>query len=135
MLFHEVKQWAGRVQEVLDKSPVEAKVLNLGLFKLTLLWLEVELLLAEAFQDETSDPIVFLQHFGVDEDVIKVHAHYTLHNEVLEDVIHHGLKGGQAVGETEEHDKQLKQSPVCLEGHLPLVSYLNAHIVVTPPDV
>ncbi|KAG5723895.1 hypothetical protein E4T56_gene9823 [Termitomyces sp. T112] len=86
-------------------------------------------------QDETGDLTVFLQHFGVDEDVIEVHAHYTLHNEVLEDVIHHGLEGGQAVGETEEHDEQLKQSPVSPEGHLLLVSFLNAHIVVTPSDI
>ncbi|KAG5335269.1 hypothetical protein C0989_001606 [Termitomyces sp. Mn162] len=97
--------------------------------------LEVELVLAEAFQDEMSDLMVFLQCFGVDEDVIEVHAHYTLYNEVLKDIIHHGLEGGWAVGETKEHDEQLKQSLVGLEGHLLLVSFLNAHIVVTPPDI
>ncbi|KAG5334045.1 hypothetical protein C0989_004507 [Termitomyces sp. Mn162] len=97
--------------------------------------LEVELVLVEALQDKTGDPAVFLQCFGVDEDVIKVYAHYTLCNEVLEDVVHHGLEGGWAIGETEEHDKQLKQFPVGLEGCLLLISFLNAHIVVTPPDV
>ncbi|KAG5352996.1 hypothetical protein C0989_011280 [Termitomyces sp. Mn162] len=71
----------------------------------------------------------------MDKDVIEIHAYYTLCNEVPEDVVHHGLKGGQAIGETKEHDKWLEQSPVGPEGHLPLVSFLNAHIVVTPPDV
>ncbi|KAG5348415.1 hypothetical protein C0989_010578, partial [Termitomyces sp. Mn162] len=97
--------------------------------------LEVELVLAEAFQDKASDLIVFLQHFGIDEDAIKVYTHYALHNEVLEDVVYHGLEGGRAVGESEEHNKWLKQSPVGLEGSLPLVSFLDAHIVVTPPDI
>ncbi|KAG5349138.1 hypothetical protein C0989_005657 [Termitomyces sp. Mn162] len=75
------------------------------------------------------------QHFGVDEDVVEVHAHYTLHNEVPEDFIHHGLEGGWAVGETKEYNKWLKQSLVGLEGHLPLISLLNVHIVVTLLDV
>ncbi|KAG5336895.1 hypothetical protein C0989_011634 [Termitomyces sp. Mn162] len=113
----------------------QAEVLNLSLFKLALLWLEVELMLVEVFQDKTSDLMVFLQHFGIDENVIKVHAHYTLHNEVPEDVVHHSLEGGWAVGETKEHVEWLEQFPVGPEGHLPLISFLNVHIVVTPPDV
>ncbi|KAG5337050.1 hypothetical protein C0989_011015 [Termitomyces sp. Mn162] len=113
----------------------QAKVLNSGLFKLTLLWLEVELVLAEAFQDKASDPTVFLQHFGVDEDVVKIHTCYTLHYEVPEDVIHHSLEGGGAIGEFKEYNKQLKQSLVGPEGSLPLISFLSAHIVVTPPDI
>ncbi|KAG5349611.1 hypothetical protein C0989_002761 [Termitomyces sp. Mn162] len=87
----------------------QAKILNPDLFKLALYWLEC---------------------FSVDEDVIKVHAHYTLCNEVPEDVVHHGLKGGQAVGKTKEYDKWLEQFLVGLKGHLPLISFLNAHIIV-----
>ncbi|KAG5336847.1 hypothetical protein C0989_011778 [Termitomyces sp. Mn162] len=96
---------------------------------------EVELVLAEVFQDKASDLTVFLQHFGIDEDVIKVYTHYALCYEVLEDVVHHGLKGGGAISESKEHNKQLKQFPVGLEGSLPLISFLDAHIVVTPPDI
>ncbi|KAG5337720.1 hypothetical protein C0989_009014 [Termitomyces sp. Mn162] len=96
---------------------------------------KVELVLAEVFQDEVSDPTVLLQHFGVDDNVIKVYAHYTLHNEVPEDVIHHGLEGGGAVGESKEHNEWLEQSLVGLEGGLPLVSLLDMHIVVAPPDI
>ncbi|KAG5348619.1 hypothetical protein C0989_009449 [Termitomyces sp. Mn162] len=109
----------------------QAEVLDLGLFELALLQLEVELVLVEAFQNETSDPMVFLQCFGVDEDVVEVHAHYTLHNEVLEDIVHYGLEGGWAVGETKEHNKWLGQFLVGLEGHLLLI----AHIVVTPLNI
>ncbi|KAG5348964.1 hypothetical protein C0989_006843, partial [Termitomyces sp. Mn162] len=64
-----------------------------------------------------------------------VHTHYALCYEVLEDVVHHSLEGGGAVGESKEHNEQLKQSLVGLEGSLPLISFLNAHIVVTPLDV
>ncbi|KAG5335719.1 hypothetical protein C0989_000561 [Termitomyces sp. Mn162] len=106
-----------------------------GLFKLALLQFEVELVLAEVFQYKASDPIVFFQHFGVDEDVVKVYAHYALHDEVPENVVHHSLEGGGAVGESKEHNKQLEQSSVGLESDLPLVSILDMHIVVAPPDV
>ncbi|KAG5349176.1 hypothetical protein C0989_005448 [Termitomyces sp. Mn162] len=103
----------------------QAKVLDPGLFKLTLPQLEVELVLVEAFQDKASDLMVFLQHFGIDEDVIKV----------LEYVVHHGLEGGGAIGESKEHNKQLKQSLVGLEGSLLLIFLLNVHVVVTPLDI
>ncbi|KAG5334842.1 hypothetical protein C0989_002805 [Termitomyces sp. Mn162] len=92
----------------------QAKILNLGLFKLTLLWFEC---------------------FGVDEDVVDIYTHYALCNEVLEDVIHHGLESGRAVGESEEHNKQLEQSLVGPEGGLPLISFLDMHIVVAPLDI
>ncbi|KAG5351623.1 hypothetical protein C0989_005591 [Termitomyces sp. Mn162] len=112
----------------------QTKILDLGLFKLALLWFEVELVLAEAFQDEASDLMVLLHCFSVDEDIVEVYAHYALCNEVLEDVVHHGLEGGGAVGKSEEHNKQLEQSLVGLEGSLPLISLLDIH-VVAPPDV
>ncbi|KAG5336712.1 hypothetical protein C0989_012024 [Termitomyces sp. Mn162] len=112
-----------------------AKVLNPGLFKLALLWLEVELVLAEAFQNKASDLTVFLQHFDIDENGIKVHTHYALCYEVPEDVVHHSLEGGRAISKSKEHNEWLKQSPVGLEGSLPLISLVNAHIVVTPLDI
>ncbi|KAG5337138.1 hypothetical protein C0989_010565 [Termitomyces sp. Mn162] len=113
----------------------QAKVLNPGLFKLALLQFKVELVLAEAFQNEASDLTMFLQRFSIDEDVVKVHTHYTLCYKVPEDVIHHGLKGGRAISESEEHNEQLKQSLVGLEGSLPLVSLLDAHVIVTLLDI
>ncbi|KAG5333671.1 hypothetical protein C0989_005038 [Termitomyces sp. Mn162] len=79
--------------------------------------------------------MVFLQHFGIDEDVVKVYTHYALCYEVLEDVIHHGLNGGGAIGESKEHHKQLKQSSVGSKGGLLLVSFLDVHIVVTLLDI
>ena len=53
-------------------------------------------------------------------------------NEVLEDVIHHGLEGGQAVGEAEEHDQGFEEAPIHLEGSFPLISFFDSYIVVSP---
>ncbi|KAG6867559.1 hypothetical protein C0993_001205, partial [Termitomyces sp. T159_Od127] len=96
---------------------------------------EVELVLVETFQDNTCDLAVLLKHFDVDEDVVEVYAHYSLCNEVLEDVIYHCLEGGQAIGESKEHNKRFKQSLVGLEGSFPLILLLNVHVVVTPLDI
>jgi hypothetical protein len=43
---------------------------------------------------------VFFQVLGEDEDVVDVYAYDTMTDEVLEDVIHHGLEGGQAISHT-----------------------------------
>ncbi|KAG5349548.1 hypothetical protein C0989_003210 [Termitomyces sp. Mn162] len=102
---------------------------------LTLLQFEIELVMVEAFQDKAHDLAVLLQCFGVDKDVVKVYKHYTFGNEVLEDILHHCLEGGWTIGESEEHDKRFKQPPVGLEGSLPFVSLMDAHIVVAPLDI
>ncbi|KAG5718751.1 hypothetical protein E4T56_gene2632 [Termitomyces sp. T112] len=100
-----------------------------------LLTAEKTLELARRLSELAEDALELAGHFGVDEDVIEVYAHYPLCDEVLEDVVHHGLEGGGAVGESEEHNKQLKQFPVGLEGGLPLISLLDTHLVVAPSDV
>ncbi|KAG6896183.1 hypothetical protein C0993_008694, partial [Termitomyces sp. T159_Od127] len=63
---------------------------------------EVELMLVEAFQDNVRDLVVLLKHLGVDEDVVKVYAHYTFRNEVPEDVVHHCLESGHTAGESDK---------------------------------
>ncbi|KAG5351689.1 hypothetical protein C0989_005244 [Termitomyces sp. Mn162] len=87
------------------------------------------------FQDKVCDLAVLFQHFSVDEDVIEVYAHHVFGNKFLEDIVHHCLKGGWAIGESKEHNERFKQSPVGLEGNLPLISLLDAHVVVAPPDI
>ena len=55
-----------------------------------------------------------------------------LHDEVLEDIIHHGLECCQTVGESEEHDKRFKEATVCVNGSLPLTTILYPYIVEPP---
>ena len=43
-------------------------------------------------------------HVSVYQDIVHVDHHIAFINEVLEDVVHHGLEGGWAVGEAKEHD-------------------------------
>ena len=70
-----------------------------------------------------------------DQDVIQIDHHDTLHYEVPEDVIHHGLEGSRTVGHSKEHYQGFEQTSIGLEGRLSLVSGLNADIVETPTDV
>ncbi|KAG5348850.1 hypothetical protein C0989_007742 [Termitomyces sp. Mn162] len=86
-------------------------------------------------QNKASDLMVFLQHFGIDENVIKVYTYYAFSYEVPKDVVHYSLKAGEAIGESKEYNEWLKQSLVGLEGGLPLGFFLDVHIVVTPPDI
>ncbi|KAG6805038.1 hypothetical protein H0H92_001038, partial [Tricholoma furcatifolium] len=61
-----------------------------------------------ALQDEACNVTVFFKGLCEDEDVIEVHAHHALGDEVMKDVVHHGLEGGRAIGEAEEHDERLE---------------------------
>jgi len=45
---------------------------------------------------------------GKDKDVVQVDYHYTLSNEISEDIIDYCLEDGQAVGYSKEHYKRLK---------------------------
>ena len=67
--------------------------------------------------------------------MINVNGHEALVNELLENVIHHGLEGGWAVGETEVHDQGFKESAVDLAGSFPLVTLFNTYIVISPAYV
>src|SRR6266436_5953080 len=80
-------------------------------------------------------PIMLLHCLREDEDVIQVDTDYTLRDQILEYLVHHGLEGGRAVGEAEEHDQGFKKSSVCAECGLPLITFLNADIVVSPSDI
>ena len=82
----------------------EAQVLNLGFCKLALVMAEVQLVLSESSEHQACHPVMFFHCFYEDEDVIQVNTDYTFRDEVLEDIIHHGLESGRAVGEAKEHD-------------------------------
>ena len=90
---------------------------------------------SEHIQDSGYDlPMVF-DRASVYQDIVHIDRHISFINEVLEDVIHHGLEGGQAVGEAEEHHQGFKEAPICSEGGFPLVSLLDSYIVVSPTYV
>src|SRR5258708_35652304 len=72
---------------------------------------------------------------GVNEYVIHIADGLIAVDEGVEDVIHHGLEGGGGVTQSEEHDKQLKESLVCGEGWLPLISFFETDIVEAPVEV
>ena len=78
--------------------------------------------------------MLFLR-LGEDQDVVQVDHHNTFRYEVLEDIIHHSLEGGQTVSHSKEHYQEFEQASIGLEGHLPLISGLNANIVETPTDI
>jgi hypothetical protein len=113
----------------------EAQVFDLGLCKLALVMSEIEFVLSESFQYQTCDSVVLFHRLCKDEDVIQVDTDHTLGDEILENVIHHGLEGGRAVSETEEHHQRFKESSVGVECSLPFITFLDTNIVVPPSDI
>ena len=77
-------------------------------------------------------PAVFLQVICEDEDVIQVDDDVPLVDEVPEDVVHHPLNGQRGVAESKEHDRGFVQTSIGPEGCLPLVTFCDANVVVSP---
>jgi len=67
-----------------------------------------------------------------DQDVVQIHHHNAFHYKVLEDIVHHSLESSRTVGYPKEHHQGFKHASISPEGHLLLVSGLNADIVETP---
>ena len=92
-------------------------------------------MLSESVQDLSDYLPVFVQVLGENKDVVQIYTNHPFTNQILEDVIHHGLEGSWTVSKAEHHHQWLKQSPVGPKGCLPLISFLDPDIVVPPSDI
>ena len=74
---------------------------------------------------------MLLFHPGKDQNVIQIDHHDAFCYEVLEDVVHHGLEGGQAVSHAKEHYQGFEQASIGLE-----VSQTSfGHISINSPSI
>ena len=92
-------------------------------------------MLSQDLQYSLNSSCMFFYRPSEDENVVQVDNYYTLHNEILEDVIHHCPEGGQTVSHTNKYHKGLKQTMVSMEGYLSLISGLDTYIVKSPSNV
>jgi hypothetical protein len=73
--------------------------------------------------------------FGMDGDVVHIYREPSLGHLSPEYRVHHHLKGGWRVGETEEHDCGFEKPLWSKEGSFPLITVFDTDIVVSPPDI
>ena len=110
-------------------------MLNSRLLELALLWLEIQIIRLHTSQDLVDDLSMFDDVATENEDVVEVHGDLAFHDEVLEDVIHERGERAGRVRQTKEYDGWLEESSVGCERSLPLVTSLDADVVVAPSDV
>ena len=79
--------------------------------------------------------LVIGEGVGVDEDIIRMAYGLTIVDEVLEDIIHHHLEHCGGVTQSKEHDGWLKQPSVSSERSLPLIPFLDLHVIESPLEV
>ena len=72
---------------------------------------------------------------GVDEKIVHIDDEPSFGDHIAKRVVHEPLKGGGGVGKPEEHYGGFEESLMGDEGCFPLVTVLNSHVVVPPPDV
>ena len=81
------------------------------------------------------NPLVIGEGVGVDKDIVHIAYDLAIVDEILEDIIHHHLEHHGGVTQSEEHDGWLKQSSVSLECSLPLIPFLDPHVIESPLEV
>src|SRR5260370_28159135 len=69
--------------------------------------------------------------FCMDGQVVHINGHPSLCDLSMEDHVHHHLKGGWRVGESEEHNCRFEESLGSKECCFPFVSFSNVDIVVS----
>ncbi|ETW81361.1 hypothetical protein HETIRDRAFT_318867, partial [Heterobasidion irregulare TC 32-1] len=74
---------------------------------------------------------MFCHVFGKDEDVVHIYGYFPGCDEFSEDHVHHGLE----VGKAEEHHRGFVRTQWSNESCLPLVSFFDPYIVVSPSYV
>jgi len=78
---------------------------------------------------------IVVYFFGEDKDVVHVDDDPSFAGFKYEEIIHHRLKGGRRVAESEKHYSGFEESFVGFEGHFPLISVFDTDIVVSPSDI
>jgi len=72
---------------------------------------------------------------GVDKDIVHIAYGLTIVDEISEDIVHHHLEHHRGVTQSKEHDSWLKQSLVSSECSLPLIPFLDLHVVESPLEI
>lgn len=104
-------------------------------FKETFLWFGIEVILLKNTKDLIDNLPVLFKCLREDEDVVHVHNYLARVNKVLENSVHHGLEGCRGVHQTKEHDSWFVETMIGLECSFPLISFLDADVVVSPAEV
>ena len=72
---------------------------------------------------------------GENKEVVHINDEPSFGNHVTERVVHEVLERGRGIGKPEEHYRWFEEAFMCDESGLPLVTVLDADIVVPPADV
>jgi len=74
-------------------------------------------------------------HLHEDQNVVQVYYHDLFGYEGPEDVVHHSLEGGGAVGHSKEYYEGFEEAAIGTEGCLLFVSGLDSYVIETPSDI
>jgi hypothetical protein len=70
-----------------------------------------------------------------DQNIVKVDEDLSMRDFNRENVVHHRLKGGGGVGQSEEHNCWFIQATIGSKSRFVLIALADANIVVAPANV
>src|SRR5207237_2433558 len=113
----------------------ESELLDLNFPELALLKLEGESISPENLENLTHELEVLFHVLRSDQNIVHVRVDLPSIEEGSQDVVDHRLKCCRRIGEPEEHDQRLEETPCGPKSCLPFVTRLDPDVVVPPTDV
>jgi hypothetical protein len=135
---------AGPLGNALDFSRVhanvafgndDAKIFDRSAVEKALFRFEVKVVFCKSTEYFVGECVEVIEVWVKQEDVVEIDYEMSLVDEVAEDVIHEGLKGGWGIAEAKGHDEGFKKAKGALKGGFPLIASANADVVIAPADV
>jgi len=123
------------IHSELTRFDDHSEVFYLVCGELAFLKFEVQVEFSHSLEDTLSAFLMSSDVGGEDEEVIHIDDEPSFSDHVSEGIVHKSLEGGGGVGEAEEHNGRFKEAFVGDEGSLPLMSVLDADVVVAPSNV
>ena len=72
---------------------------------------------------------------GEDEDVVEVDNDVSCMYQLIKNMIHKSLECSRGVGKPKEHDHWFEESLISPESCLPLITFLDPDVIITPSDI
>ena len=86
-------------------------------------------------QDSLDRSFMLLFCLCKDQNVVQVHYNNPFHYDGSEDIVHHSLEDGRAIGHSEKHYEGFEEATVGAEGCFLFIFGLDAYIIETPADI
>ena len=78
---------------------------------------------------------MFFHSHQENQNVIHIYQDLLRSDQILEDMVHHGLESHRTICQTKKHNKGFKKTTIHTECSFPFIPLLDSDIIVSPSNI